>query len=51
MPQRAPGGAADGPVFVDPSGRRARALRRIGVLLGIVSAGRFGRGGMPLVVR
>ncbi|MCF0081674.1 hypothetical protein LZ269_30535 [Streptomyces lomondensis] len=30
----APGRGAEGPVFVDTSGRRARLLRRIGLLLG-----------------
>ncbi|WP_406838390.1 hypothetical protein ACICHK_23100 [Streptomyces sp. AHU1] len=29
------GGAADGPVFVDNSGRRARLLSRIGMLVGV----------------
>ncbi|MEV5309540.1 MULTISPECIES: hypothetical protein [unclassified Streptomyces] len=28
-------GSAEGPVFVDNSGRRSRLLRRIGVLLGV----------------
>ncbi|WP_328495807.1 hypothetical protein OHS59_26030 [Streptomyces sp. NBC_00414] len=32
-------GPEDGPVFVDNSGRRARLLRRIGTLLGIVCIG------------
>ncbi|WP_413757618.1 hypothetical protein [Streptomyces sp. MMBL 11-3] len=32
-------GPADGPVFVDNSGRRARLLRRIGLLLGAVCIG------------
>ncbi|MFF3488152.1 hypothetical protein ACFYXC_33410 [Streptomyces sp. NPDC002701] len=32
-------GSADGPVFVDTSGRRARLLRRIGLLLGAVCVG------------
>ncbi|MGW3667955.1 hypothetical protein [Streptomyces sp. NPDC005141] len=32
-------GAMDGPVFVDNSGRRARMLRRIGTLLGVVCLG------------
>jgi hypothetical protein len=32
-------GPADGPVFVDNSGRRARLLRRIGLLLGVVCVG------------
>ncbi len=44
---RAPGGrrrkrgngSAEGPVFVDNSGRRARLLRRIGLLLGAVCLG------------
>ncbi|MFJ2951958.1 hypothetical protein ACIO8H_30680 [Streptomyces sp. NPDC087226] len=32
-------GPGEGPVFVDSSGRRARLLRRIGLLLGTVCAG------------
>ncbi|MFD3925912.1 hypothetical protein [Streptomyces sp. NPDC058614] len=32
-------GAADGPVFVDNSGRRSRLLRRIGTLVGVVCLG------------
>ncbi|MFJ2260008.1 hypothetical protein ACIOKD_16970 [Streptomyces sp. NPDC087844] len=32
-------GPEDGPVFVDNSGRRARFLRRIGILLGVVCIG------------
>ncbi|MER5384786.1 hypothetical protein OG788_26365 [Streptomyces sp. NBC_00647] len=32
-------GAVDGPVFVDNSGRRARMLRRIGTLVGVVCLG------------
>ncbi|MEV6024560.1 hypothetical protein [Streptomyces sp. NPDC052036] len=32
-------GSAEGPVFVDNSGRRAKALRRIGLLVGIVCLG------------
>jgi hypothetical protein len=32
-------GPEDGPVFVDNSGRRARFLRRIGTLLGVVCIG------------
>ena len=32
-------GSADGPVFVDNSGRRSRTLRRIGLLLGVLSLG------------
>src|SRR5689334_11712377 len=32
-------GAVDGPVFVDNSGRRARLLRRIGTLTGVVCLG------------
>ncbi|MER5469593.1 hypothetical protein ABZX90_27275 [Streptomyces sp. NPDC002935] len=32
-------GAVDGPVFVDNSGRRARLLRRIGTLVGVVCLG------------
>ncbi|WP_405506990.1 hypothetical protein [Streptomyces purpurascens] len=31
--------SAEGPVFVDNSGRRARLLRRIGLLLGVVCLG------------
>lgn len=31
--------SADGPVFVDNSGRRSRMLRRIGLLLGVLSLG------------
>ncbi|MGW0969724.1 hypothetical protein [Streptomyces sp. NPDC002516] len=31
--------AADGPVFVDTSGRRARLLSRIGLLVGVVCLG------------
>jgi len=31
--------AADGPVFVDNSGRRSRLLRRIGILVGVVCLG------------
>ncbi|MFI0511290.1 hypothetical protein RKD19_003555 [Streptomyces canus] len=30
---------AEGPVFVDNSGRRSRLLRRIGLLLGVLSLG------------
>ncbi|MEU1038281.1 hypothetical protein ACFYP4_24710 [Streptomyces sp. NPDC005551] len=33
------GGPAEGPVFVDSSGRRARLLRRIGMLVGAVCLG------------
>lgn len=29
-------GSAEGPVFVDASGRRSKVLRRLGVLLGVV---------------
>ncbi|MFJ8112607.1 hypothetical protein [Streptomyces sp. NPDC096132] len=29
------GNAADGPVFVDNSGRRSKLLRRVGILLGV----------------
>ncbi|RPE41625.1 hypothetical protein EDD90_4715 [Streptomyces sp. Ag109_O5-1] len=29
-------GSAEGPVFVDSSGRRSKVLRRVGVLLGVV---------------
>ncbi|MFF5964153.1 hypothetical protein ACFY64_10475 [Streptomyces collinus] len=32
-------GSAEGPVFVDNSGRRARLLRRIGLLLGVACLG------------
>ncbi|MET9758658.1 hypothetical protein ABZ016_06325 [Streptomyces sp. NPDC006372] len=32
-------GSAEGPVFVDNSGRRARLLRRFGLLLGVVCLG------------
>jgi hypothetical protein len=32
-------GSAVGPVFVDNSGRRAKTLRRIGLLLGVVCLG------------
>jgi hypothetical protein len=32
-------GPADGPVFVDNSGRRAKMLRRVGLLLGVVCLG------------
>ena len=32
-------GSADGPVFVDNSGRRSKVLRRIGILLGVVCIG------------
>ncbi|MEU9183989.1 hypothetical protein AB0D14_05355 [Streptomyces sp. NPDC048484] len=32
-------GSEDGPVFVDNSGRRAKLLRRIGLLLGVVCIG------------
>ncbi|MFS8204887.1 hypothetical protein ACLVWQ_40215 [Streptomyces sp. CWNU-52B] len=32
-------GSEDGPVFVDNSGRRAKLLRRIGTLLGVVCIG------------
>ncbi|MFI6339512.1 hypothetical protein [Streptomyces sp. NPDC050535] len=32
-------GPADGPVFVDNSGRRSRLLRRIGTLVGVVCLG------------
>jgi hypothetical protein len=38
--RRKPGNAsADGPVFVDNSGRRSKVLRRIGLLLGVVCVG------------
>jgi len=32
-------GALEGPVFVDNSGRRARLLRRVGILIGVVCLG------------
>ncbi|WP_446034249.1 hypothetical protein [Streptomyces olivaceus] len=32
-------GSAEGPVFVDSSGRRARLLRRLGLLVGAVCVG------------
>ena len=32
-------GSAEGPVFVDNSGRRSKLLRRIGLLLGALSLG------------
>ncbi|GAA5213106.1 hypothetical protein [Streptomyces thinghirensis] len=32
-------GSAEGPVFVDNSGRRARLLRRLGLLVGVVCVG------------
>ena len=32
-------GSAEGPVFVDNSGRRSKMLRRIGLLLGVLSLG------------
>lgn len=32
-------GSVDGPVFVDNSGRRSKLLRRIGLLLGVLSLG------------
>ncbi|MFE1026730.1 hypothetical protein ACFW5I_19530 [Streptomyces sp. NPDC058818] len=32
-------GSAEGPVFVDTSGRRARLLRRLGLLVGVVCVG------------
>jgi len=32
-------GAVDGPVFVDTSGRRARLLSRVGMLVGVVCLG------------
>lgn len=32
-------GPADGPVFVDNSGRRSRLLRRIGTLVGVICLG------------
>lgn len=37
--RKRPDGPGEGPVFVDSSGRRARVLRRIGLLLGTVCAG------------
>jgi hypothetical protein len=32
-------GSAEGPVFVDNSGRRSKVLRRIGLLMGVVCLG------------
>jgi hypothetical protein len=32
-------GSAEGPVFVDSTGRRARLLRRLGLLVGVVCVG------------
>ncbi|WP_030322095.1 hypothetical protein [Streptomyces sp. NRRL B-3229] len=32
-------GSAEGPVFVDNSGRRSKLLRRVGLLLGVLSLG------------
>ncbi|MEV6171262.1 hypothetical protein AB0L99_23875 [Streptomyces sp. NPDC051954] len=37
--KRGSGPSAEGPVFVDNSGRRSKALRRIGVLVGVVCFG------------
>ena len=37
--KRGSNGPAEGPVFVDSSGRRSRTLRRIGLLLGVLSLG------------
>ncbi|MEV7075425.1 hypothetical protein ACIQJT_39650 [Streptomyces sp. NPDC091972] len=37
--KRGSNGSAEGPVFVDNSGRRSRLLRRIGLLLGALSLG------------
>lgn len=37
--KRGRSGPADGPVFVDNSGRRSKLLRRIGLLLGVLSLG------------
>jgi hypothetical protein len=37
--KRGNGGSGEGPVFVDTSGRRARRLRRLGLLLGAVCLG------------
>ncbi|MER7486185.1 hypothetical protein ABTY20_09850 [Streptomyces sp. NPDC126497] len=37
--RKRPDGPGGGPVFVDSSGRRAKVLRRIGLLLGAVCAG------------
>jgi hypothetical protein len=37
--KRGSNGSAEGPVFVDNSGRRSRMLRRIGLLLGVLSLG------------
>ena len=37
--KRGSNGSADGPVFVDNSGRRSKMLRRIGLLLGVLCLG------------
>jgi hypothetical protein len=37
--KRGSNGSAEGPVFVDNSGRRSKLLRRIGLLLGALSLG------------
>nr|WP_284434913.1 hypothetical protein [Streptomyces sp. TUS-ST3] len=37
--KRGSNGSAEGPVFVDNSGRRSKMLRRIGLLLGALSLG------------
>ncbi|MEU0210738.1 hypothetical protein [Streptomyces canus] len=37
--KRGSNGSAEGPVFVDNSGRRSKLLRRIGLLLGVLSFG------------
>ncbi|MDH6440844.1 hypothetical protein M2158_009385 [Streptomyces sp. SAI-144] len=37
--KRGGNGSAEGPVFVDNSGRRSKLLRRIGLLLGVLSLG------------
>ncbi|WP_405556129.1 hypothetical protein OHV08_20165 [Streptomyces canus] len=37
--KRGSNGSAEGPVFVDNSGRRSKLLRRIGLLLGVLSLG------------
>ncbi|MEU0407294.1 hypothetical protein ABZ307_05620 [Streptomyces griseorubiginosus] len=37
--KRGSNGSAEGPVFVDNSGRRSKLLRRIGLLLGVLCLG------------
>ncbi|MET9787481.1 hypothetical protein [Streptomyces canus] len=37
--KRGSNGSVEGPVFVDNSGRRSKLLRRIGLLLGVLSLG------------